>query len=57
VPRQIIDTESSRPAYIRRNIIIAVIVAILLAAVLVGVYELYAAHHHASAGLPFIKGT
>ena len=57
MPRQIIDTESSRPAYIRRNIILAVIVAILLAAVLVGAYELFAAHHHISAGLPSIQGT
>ncbi|MBV9269727.1 MAG: hypothetical protein JO165_01435 [Candidatus Eremiobacteraeota bacterium] len=57
MPRQIIDTESSRPAYVRRNIILAVIVAILLAAVLVGAYELFAAHHHISAGLPSIQGT
>lgn len=57
MPRQIIDTESSRPAYIRRNILIAVVVAILLAGVLVGAYELFAVHHHAAAGLSFIQGT
>lgn len=57
MPRQIIDTESSRPAYVRRNILIAVVVAILLACVLVGAYEFYAAHHHAAAGLSFIQGT
>jgi len=57
VPRQIIDTESSRPAYIRRNILIAVVVAVVLAVLLAGAYELFAAHHHASAGLSFIQGT
>lgn len=56
MPRQIIDTESSRPAYIRRNVMLAVVAAILLALVIVAVYELGFAHHHAAgaAGVSFI---
>ncbi|MBV8244734.1 MAG: hypothetical protein JOZ38_02320 [Candidatus Eremiobacteraeota bacterium] len=30
MPRQIIDTESSRPAYVRRNVLTAVVVATIL---------------------------
>ncbi|GAC1391056.1 MAG: hypothetical protein NVSMB31_08250 [Vulcanimicrobiaceae bacterium] len=44
MPRQIIDTESSRPAYIRRN---ATIVALLILVVAVLVYA-FVLHRQAS---------
>ena len=33
MPRQIIDTESSRPAYIRRNVTIGVVIIVIVAIV------------------------
>ena len=46
MPRQIIDTESSRPAYIRRRVIQAALVLALLVAVFVVAFW---AHHGFSA--------
>lgn len=41
MPRQIIDTQSSRPAYIRRNVIAAVLVILIVAAGLLAGYVLW----------------
>lgn len=49
MPRQIIDTESSRPAYIRRRIITWTIVVVVLLIVAFFVFELLRSHHPATA--------
>lgn len=46
MPREIIDTASSRPAYIRRRIITTIIYVVLLLAVAFGAF-VYWEHHHA----------
>ncbi len=38
MPRAIIDTESSRPAYVRRNVIM-IVAAVILAMVIVYLYQ------------------
>ena len=43
MPRDIIDTQASRPAYVRRNVLLVTLVAVLVAIVLVSVYESWAA--------------
>lgn len=43
MPREIIDTRTSRPAYIRRNVLVVTLVAVLVAIVLLYVYESRAA--------------
>jgi hypothetical protein len=49
MPRQIIDTESSRPRYVRRVALTTAVVVVLVAAVLYLAYAVYAAGH-ANAG-------
>lgn len=49
MPRQIIDTESSRPAYVRRTIIRWTIVVLVIAIVAFFVIELLKSHHPAAA--------
>jgi hypothetical protein len=46
MPREIIDTASSRPAYIRRRIITAVLYVVLIVAVVAAGY-VYWEHHRA----------
>lgn len=45
MPREIIDTQRSRPAYIRRNILVATLVALVVALVMVYAYEAWSAGH------------
>ena len=45
MPREIIDTATSRPAYIRRRIIATVLYVLIVAAVLAGAF-VYWEHHH-----------
>ncbi len=45
MPREIIDTQSSRPAYIRRNILLASLVAVVVAILLVYAFETWSAGH------------
>lgn len=45
MPREIIDTQASRPAYIRRNILLASLVAVIVAMVLVYAFETWSAGH------------
>lgn len=52
MPRQIIDTESSRPRYVRRVVLTSAIVVILAAAL---VYLAYLAYQGSRAGAP-VKG-
>lgn len=47
MPRQIIDTQTSRPRYIRRLVIIGAAVALLVAALIWLAFELFG--HHAGA--------
>ena len=55
MPRQIIDTESSRPAY-QRRLAIRWIVAIVLVVIIVFVaFELWKASHHAPANLGLLS--
>ena len=49
MPRQIIDTESSRPAYVRRTIIRWTIVILVIVIVAFFVIELLRSHHPATA--------
>jgi len=37
VPRQIIDTETGRPAYIRRRVVQAIVLAVVVIAIVAGV--------------------
>ena len=50
MPRQIIDTESSRPRYIRRIVITAVIVVLVAAGVLVAAFAEFGHLAHAVPG-------
>ena len=47
MPRQIIDTESSRPAYVRRRILTFVVTLVVLGVVAAVAWEawLHLAHH------------
>ena len=45
MPRQIIDIESSRPAYVRRQILTAVIVIVAILLLIFAGYELWEAKH------------
>lgn len=45
MPRQIIDTESSRPAYVRRQILTVLLVAILIAIVVAAVFVILEGKH------------
>jgi len=50
MPRQIIDTESSRPRYVRRIVLTAVVAVILFALVLIAIFM--ATGHWAHAPVP-----
>jgi hypothetical protein len=50
MPRQIIDTETSRPAYVRRQIITWVVAILVILIVAFFVLELLRSHHPAAAG-------
>lgn len=50
VPRQIIDTESSRPAYVRRQIATFIVVALVVLAIAAAAWFLWG--RHAPAGTP-----
>jgi hypothetical protein len=54
MPRQIIDTESSRPAYVRRNILRAVGVVIVAIVLAVLVFALLHRHAGVAAGTVFV---
>ena len=54
MPRQIIDTESSRPAYIRRRVITWTLLILALIIVALVVFELTRAHHPAAAGAAIV---
>ncbi|MGZ3497618.1 MAG: hypothetical protein ACXWNK_00090 [Vulcanimicrobiaceae bacterium] len=45
MPRQIIDTESSRPAYVRRQILTTVVLILVIALLLVAGYEVWEGKH------------
>ena len=47
MPRQIIDVESSRPAYVRRRVTTFIVTLVILLALAVGVW-LYLSHHTAA---------
>ena len=47
MPREIIDTQSSRPAYLRRRITTFIVVAVIVLALIVGGWA-YWGHHAAS---------
>jgi hypothetical protein len=49
VPRQIIDTESSKPAYHRRLAIRWIVTIVLILIVAFVAFELYRSSHHAAA--------
>lgn len=52
MPRQIIDTEASRPAYQRRLAIRwTIVVVLILIAIFVGIEVWHGSHHVASVGL------
>jgi nitrate reductase NapE component len=44
MPRQIIDTESSRPAYVRRRITTFVVVAVVLVALAAVAWAIFRSH-------------
>lgn len=44
MPRQIIDTESSRPAYVRRRILTFVVAVLVLAAVAGVAWAIFRSH-------------
>ncbi len=49
MPRQIIDTQSSRPRYVRRIVIITVLIAIVVAILLIAAF---AGWGHLARGVP-----
>lgn len=52
MPREIIDTQTSRPAYIRRNVLLATLVAVVVAIALLYAYESWAAAHRTMPASP-----
>jgi len=56
MPRQIIDTESSRPAYVARQVRRTVVTVIILVALVVAGYVLLTGHVHGAATSSAIPG-
>jgi hypothetical protein len=44
MPRQIIDTESSRPAYVRRRVTTFVVIGVVLAALVAVAWVIFRSH-------------
>ena len=44
MPRQIIDTESSRPAYVRRRVTTFVVIAVIVAALAAVAWVIFRSH-------------
>ncbi|HTA37715.1 MAG TPA: hypothetical protein VK760_01495 [Candidatus Acidoferrales bacterium] len=44
MPRQIIDTESSRPAYVRRRVTTFVVIGVILACLAVAAWVIFRSH-------------
>ncbi|HEV7180686.1 MAG TPA: hypothetical protein VGN11_12500 [Candidatus Baltobacteraceae bacterium] len=56
MPRQIIDIESSRPAYVRRTIVRWVVLIVLLVIAAFVVLELLKSQHSVAAGVTQVPG-